>query len=125
MDRINVTNDTHAANDEFHHHQVDHAKIETVLLPKIIILLVLSVFIVLANGTLIVTIVTHKYLRKKSNYFVIALACADFVLGMISVPLHIMGETGVIARSVVHNHGRDRRHSQVSGAHQLRNRRHS
>ena len=77
-----------------------YEKLQSILIPKIIVMSVISLLIVLSNGTLIFTIVTHRYLRKKSNYFVVALASSDLLLGLVSVPLLILGEAEVIARSV-------------------------
>lgn len=73
-------------------------EIQDVLLTKIILMVVIAVFIVLANVTLVATIVTHRALRRKSNYFVIALACADLAMGAVSVPLHVLAEAEIIAK---------------------------
>ena len=78
-------------------HELEESEsIERVLQPKIILMSVIAGVVVLGNGVLIGTLLCHKYLRQKGNYFVIALACADFMLGSVSVPLHVMGEAGVI-----------------------------
>ena len=76
----------------------DEEEMQSLLAPKIVIMTSLGVFIAVANGVLLWTILSHRYLRKRSYMFVMALASADFLFGFVSIPLHVMGEAGLIAR---------------------------
>ena len=77
---------------------IEYDIINKLLLPKVVVLCATAVVITVCNGTLVMTILTHRQLRRKSHWFVLALACCDFTLGSVSVPLLILAETAVIAK---------------------------
>ena len=68
------------------------------LIPKIVILSVVSVILVTTNGLLIFTILYHKHLHSKANYLVVALAASDFALGCPAIPIHCMAEATVFGK---------------------------
>ena len=77
--------------------EYEYEQMESLLVPKIVIMSVLGAFTAAANGVLLWTILSQRFLRKRSYFFVVALAVADFCMGFISIPLHVMAEAGVLA----------------------------
>ena len=77
--------------------EYEYEQMESLLVPKIVIMSVLGAFTAAANGVLLWTILSQRFLRKRSYFFVVALAFADFCMGFISIPLHVMAEAGVLA----------------------------
>jgi hypothetical protein len=53
----------------------------------------LSVFCVIGNICLIVTIMHHRHLRTVTNVLIVSLAVADFLFGFPTAPLHILAES--------------------------------
>lgn len=47
-------------------------------------------FAVTGNALVITVFCKDKRLRKKSNYYIISLACADFCVGICGIPLAIL-----------------------------------
>ena len=66
---------------------------------KHVLLSVLSVLLVFGNGMLIITILCHKRLRTITNLFVVALAVADFLMGFLAIPMHVLGEQQLLGGS--------------------------
>jgi hypothetical protein len=57
---------------------------------EFIVLEILVAFFAVTGNTLVITVfVRDKRLRKKSNYYIISLACADFCVGICGIPLAI------------------------------------
>lgn len=57
---------------------------------EFIVLEVLVAFFAAAgNGLVLVVFYHEKRLRKKANYYIISLACADFCVGIFGIPLAI------------------------------------
>lgn len=51
---------------------------------------VMAIITVAANGTVILSMVLIKSLRNTSNYFIVSLSCADFCIGLLTLPLRSM-----------------------------------
>lgn len=50
----------------------------------------MSIITIAANGTVILSMVLIKKLRNTSNYFIVSLSCADFCIGLLTLPLRSM-----------------------------------
>lgn len=49
-----------------------------------------AIFAIVGNFLVITVFARDKRLRKKSNYYIISLACADFCVGIFGIPLAIL-----------------------------------
>lgn len=57
----------------------------------VVLEILVAIFAILGNSMVIfVFIKEKKRLRKKSNYHIISLACADFCVGIFGIPLAIL-----------------------------------
>lgn len=56
----------------------------------IVLEIVVAFFAVTGNALVITVFCRDKRLRKKANYYIISLACADFCVGICGIPLAIL-----------------------------------
>jgi hypothetical protein len=52
--------------------------------------ILVAIFAIIGNALVIFVFIKDKRLRKKSNYYIISLACADFCVGIFGIPLAIL-----------------------------------
>lgn len=68
--------------------------IQSIWTPRIIFLITFSIFIVFGNLVVIISIITHRHLRRNiANYFICSLAFSDLLVGLTVYPLGILHDT--------------------------------
>lgn len=55
----------------------------------IVLEVLVAIFAIIGNALVLVAFYKERRLRKKSNYYIISLACADFCVGIFGIPLAI------------------------------------
>lgn len=55
----------------------------------IVLEVLVALFAIIGNALVLLAFYKERRLRKKSNYYIISLACADFCVGIFGIPLAI------------------------------------
>lgn len=55
----------------------------------IVLEVLVAIFAIIGNSLVLLAFYKERRLRKKSNYYIISLACADFCVGIFGIPLAI------------------------------------
>ena len=55
----------------------------------IVLEVLVALFAIIGNALVLVAFYKERRLRKKSNYYIISLACADLCVGIFGIPLAI------------------------------------
>ena len=69
----------------------------------IVFVISLSIACVVFNGIIVTVFVVYKSIRNHTNMFVLSLACADVIVGAISMPLWILESTKVLQFRYAYN----------------------
>lgn len=68
----------------------DLSSLQPINIPYTVCETLIGILAILGNGIVIIVFRCDKKLRKTSNYFIISLAFADFLLGLIGIPFAIL-----------------------------------
>ena len=67
--------------------ELDRSKLDV---PYAVVEILVAFFAVIGNVFVIIAFLSDKKLRKRTNYYIISLAFADFLMGLIGIPFAIL-----------------------------------
>lgn len=70
--------------------QQDAVRNTTPNIPYTVMEILVSIVAVIGNGLVIIVFYRERRLRRRTNYYIISLALADFLVGLIGVPFAIL-----------------------------------
>lgn len=75
--------------------EIQHGVFDGLNVPYALVEILVAVFAVLGNAAVIIVFQQEKRLHRRTNYYIVSLAFADFLVGLFGVPFAIMASVGL------------------------------